>query len=284
MLTGWVFEAMFWLTTTILLTMLNHFVQQWQQQMGLLRSITIYYANPFKLRRMRRFYAQFIQPGDLCFDIGAHVGNRLWVWTQLGARVVGVEPQPLCLQLLRRWYGRHPQVTLVDEAVGTAAGQQQLFISERHPTVTTLSKPWIEAVQKVPTFAAVRWEQMVTVKVTTLDDLIARYGEPLFCKIDVEGYELEVLRGLARPLPALSFEYIPATKAMTLACIDRLQQLGDYEFNWSVSEQHRWQAPQWVDSKAMADWIERLPATAASGDIYARRLTTIARQSVSLQM
>lgn len=262
---------MFCLTTTILLTMLNHFVQQWQQQMGLLRSIAIYYANPFKLRQMRHFYAQFIQPGDLCFDIGAHVGNRLWVWTKLGARVVGVEPQPRCLQLLRRWYGRHPQVILVGEAVGAKNGQQQLFISERHPTVTTLSKPWIEAVQKVPSFAAVQWAQTVTVNVTTLDDLIARFGEPIFCKIDVEGYELDVLCGLSRPLRALSFEYIPAAKAMAINCIERLQQLGDYEFNWSVGEQHRWRAPQWIDSGALVAWLQGLSPHANSGDIYARR-------------
>lgn len=237
---------------------------------GLLRSIAIYYANPFKLRQMRRFYAQFMRPGDLCFDIGAHVGNRLWVWTQLGAQVVGVEPQPLCLQLLQRWYGRHPRVTLVGEAVGAEVGQQQLFISERNPTVTTLSKPWIEAVQKVPSFAAVQWEQTVTVNVTTLDDLIVRYGAPAFCKIDVEGYELEVLRGLSRPLPALSFEYIPATKTMAVDCIERLQQLGDYQYNWSVSEQHHWQAPQWTDSATIIDWLQRLSLNVDSGDIYAR--------------
>lgn len=238
---------------------------------GLLRSIAIYYANPLKLQRMRHFYAQFIQPGDLCFDIGAHVGNRLWVWIKLGAQVVGVEPQPRCLQLLHRWYGHYPQVTLVDEAVGATAGVQQLFISERHPTVTTLSKPWIEAVQKVPSFAAVQWEQAVTVNVTTLDDLITRYGEPVFCKIDVEGYELEVLRGLTHPLRALSFEYIPATKAMVVDCIDRLQHLGDYEFNWSVGEQHRWQVPQWVDSATLLTWLQALSPHADSGDIYARR-------------
>jgi FkbM family methyltransferase len=245
-------------------------MNQIRQRLGLARSIAIYYANPFKLRQMRRFYAQFMRPGDLCFDIGAHVGNRLWVWTQVGARVVGVEPQPLCLQLLQRWYGRHPQVTLVGEAVGAVVGQQQLFISERNPTVTTLSKSWIEAVQKVPSFASVQWEQAVTVKVTTLDDLITRYGEPVFCKIDVEGYELEVLRGLSRPLPALSFEYIPATKTMAVACIERLQKLGDYEFNWSVGEQHRWQAPQWVDSHTITDWLNGLPLQTNSGDIYAR--------------
>lgn len=246
-------------------------MHQIRQRLGLARSIAIYYANPLKLRQMRRFYAQFMRPGDLCFDIGAHVGNRLWVWTQVGARVVGVEPQPLCLQLLQRWYGRYPHVTLVGEAVGAEAGQQQLFISERHPTVTTLSKSWIETVQKVPSFAAVQWEQRVTVNVTTLDDLIARYGEPVFCKIDVEGYELEVLRGLSRPLSALSFEYIPAAQAMAVGCIERLQQLGDYEFNWSIGEQHRWQAPQWIDSVALVAWLQALSPHADSGDIYARR-------------
>lgn len=246
-------------------------MHQIRQRLGLARSIAIYYANPFKLRRMRHFYAQFIQPGDLCFDIGAHVGNRLWVWTQLGARVVGVEPQPLCLQLLHRWYGRHPQVTLVGEAVGAESGQQQLFISQRHPTVTTLSKPWIEAVQQVPSFAAVQWEETVSVNVTTLDDLITRFGEPVFCKIDVEGYELEVLRGLSRPLRALSFEYTPAARTMAVDCIERLQQLDDYEFNWSISEQHRWQASQWVDGNAMIIWLQHLSPHADSGDIYARR-------------
>lgn len=242
-----------------------------QRWLGLTRSIAMYYGNLHKLRRMQRFYAQFIQPGDLCFDIGAHVGNRLWAWRKLGARVVGVEPQPLCMQFLRYWYGHQPQVTLVEAAVGAVAGIQPLWISERTPTVTTLSKAWIDTVQAVPSFAAVQWRQADAVKVTTLDELIARYGEPRFCKIDVEGYELEVLRGLSRPLAALSFEYIPAARATTLGCIDRLHQLGVYEFNWSVGEHHRWQAPQWVDGKTVSAFVAQLPPHTSSGDMYARQ-------------
>ena len=241
-----------------------------QRWLGLTRSIAMYYGNLRKLRSMQRFYAQFIQPGDLCFDIGAHVGNRLWAWRKLGARVVGVEPQPLCMQFLRYWYGHQPQVTLVEAAVGAVAGIQPLWISERTPTVTTLSKAWIDTLQAVPSFAAVQWRQADAVKVTTLDELIARYGEPRFCKIDVEGYELEVLRGLSRPLAALSFEYIPAARATTLGCIDRLHQLGVYEFNWSVGEQHRWQSPGWLDRGQMERQLAGMAVTAPSGDIYAR--------------
>jgi len=243
-----------------------------QQRIGLLRSLVVYYGNPLKLHRMRRFYAQFIGRGDLCFDLGAHVGNRLLVWSLLGARIVGVEPQPACIRLLRSWYGRSAQVTLVEEAVGAAPGEATLFVSAATPTVTTLSKPWIDAMQQAAAFAKVRWEGAAPVKVTTLDDLIARYGEPVFCKIDVEGFEWEVLQGLSRPLASLSFEYIGAAKTQATACVARLAELGDYTFNWSQGEQHRWQSQRWLTATEMSQWLATLSAQSGSGDIYARRV------------
>jgi FkbM family methyltransferase len=245
---------------------------RWQRWRGLGRSVAVYYGNPLKLRRMQGFYAQFIQPGDLCFDIGAHVGNRILIWSRLGARIVAVEPQPACLALLRRFYGRSPGVTLVDQAVGAAAGSQALRISRSHPTVTTLSQSWIEAVQASTSFASVAWEETTSVEVTTLDELIARYGAPAFCKIDIEGYEGAALAGLTQPLRALSFEFIPAAKNDALACLVRLQQLGKYEFNWSLGEQHRWQSVQWRDHAGMAEYLMGLRVDDPSGDIYARLL------------
>ena len=239
---------------------------------GLLRSIFLYYWNPVKLRRMRKFYAQFIRPGDLCFDVGAHVGNRLFIWKSLGARVVGIEPQPACIRLLRSWYGRSPQITLVEAAVGAEPGEATLFISASTPTVSTLSSQWMEAVQQSASFAHVRWDRTVTVPVTTLDELIRRFGEPVFCKIDVEGYELEALRGLSRPLPALSFEYIGAVKTAAIACVNHLALLGTYMFNWSQGEQHRWGSAHWLSTAEILQWLDGLTETSGSGDIYARRV------------
>ena len=245
-------------------------------QLGLLRSLLMYYAIPFRSRQLARFYAQFIQAGDLCFDIGAHVGNQLRVWSRLGARVVGVEPQPACMRFLKLCYGRHPSITLVEQAVGAVPGTQALHVSQRTPTVSSLSREWIDTVQRIESFAWVRWDASVSVSVTTLDRLIAEYGRPAFCKIDVEGYELEVLRGLSQPLPALSFEYIPAALETALGCIARLGELGAYAFNWkpaALGESYRLQSASWLSPDAMAAQLKSLPPDGASGDVYARLRT-----------
>lgn len=239
------------------------------QMVGLTRSLLIYYAIPWRPWQMRRLYGRFIQPGDLCFDVGAHVGNRLRVWRQLGARVVAVEPQPVLFNWLQRVYGRSPQITLLDQAIGAESGEATLHISQRTPTVSTLSRAWMQAVQQDAGFAAVDWDTAVTVPVVTLDELIARYGRPAFCKIDVEGFELEVLRGLSTPIPAISFEYIPAVLDVALGCIDRLQALGDYRFNHAPGESHNLQTDRWLTADEMRHFLQQLTPQDGSGDVYA---------------
>lgn len=234
---------------------------------GLLRSLLMYYGVPRRYGRMRRFYRSFIQPGDICFDVGAHVGNRIRVFLALGARVVALEPQPTIMAWLQRLYGRHPRVTLVEAAIGAQAGTAVLRISQRTPTVSTLSPDWIAAVQQDPSFAQVRWETAVTVPVLTLDALITQYGLPAFCKLDIEGYEAEALRGLNQPLPALSFEHIPAAAHLTAACVLRLAELGAYQFNYAPGESHRLLWPAWQGAAALPVALAQLPA--GSGDVYA---------------
>lgn len=239
---------------------------------GIARSLAIYHGIPGRAARLRRFYREFVAAGDLCFDIGAHVGNHTRCWRQLGARVVALEPQATLARLLRAGFGRDSQVTLIEAAVGRAAGRATLRASARTPTVSSLSHDWIAQVSRDPGFAAVAWTAQAEVPVTTLAELIASHGEPSFVKIDVEGFELEVLAGLDRPLAALSFEMLPVARDAALACIDRLGQLGRYEFNLSFGEQYQWAEPHWCAPQAMADRLRGLTAGARSGDIYARRL------------
>jgi FkbM family methyltransferase len=237
---------------------------------GIARSLAMYHGVPGKHRRMTRFYEEFLGPGDLGFDIGAHAGNRVRAWRALGARVVAVEPQPDFQRLLRLLFGRDPQVTLVPDALGARPGTARLGISTATPTVSSLSTDWMQTVATDRSFARVQWDRTVEVAVVTLDELITRFGEPAFCKIDVEGFELEVLRGLSRPLPALSFEYLPMAHDAALAVLDRVGELGDYRYRYSAIETMRWSGDRWLDAAELLALLDRVRPQGRSGDVYAR--------------
>ena len=240
---------------------------------GLLRSLLIYYGIPRRAARLRNFYAQFVPRGGLAFDIGSHVGNRIRAWRALGARVVAVEPHPDLLRILRMLYGRDEAVTIVAAAVAADEGEAKLLVDHGNLTVTTLSPEWAREVAEDAGFRRTRWRPVQTVPVTTLQALMAAYGVPDFVKIDVEGLEAEVLSGLDSPLPCLSFEYLPAARARALACIECLETLGAYRFNWSVGESHRLALTAWCTPATVRGFVVDLAADDGSGDIYARLLT-----------
>jgi FkbM family methyltransferase len=243
-------------------------VSAFSSRLGLLRSIAMYHGQPWRKRGLRKLYASFLRPGDLVFDVGAHVGNRSRIAQKLGARVVALEPQPLFADFLRR---RAPNgLQVVEKAVGAAPGRATLRISRLHPTVSTLSAGWIETVGGAKGFSAVNWDGEAEVEVTTLDALIVEHGVPAFCKIDVEGLEAEILSGLSQPVEMVAFEYLPAALDVAQACLLRLAALGDYEFNLVEGEGWRFGYEDWLSREAMAFELGLLDEADRSGDVYAR--------------
>jgi hypothetical protein len=135
--------------------------------------------------------------------------------------------------------------------------------------LATLSDDFIAAYQQP---GGASWSGFEDVEVMTLDGLIEQFGLPAFCKLDIEGWEPEALRGLSRPLAALSFEYLVRLRSKALTCIKRLDQLGPFEFNFSPYEDFRFMLNAWLDAREFDAWISSLPAAIQCGDIYARTL------------
>jgi FkbM family methyltransferase len=236
---------------------------------GVVRSLRIYYGNRRHGPAMDRLYRRFVNPGDLVFDIGAHVGDRVAAFRRLGARVVAIEPQPAFGKVLKLLYGRTSDVTVEATGIGRDAGTIEMMINAANPTVSTASRNFVNAARNAPGWEAQSWTKAICVPVTTLDALIARHGVPAFIKIDVEGFEAEALAGLARPVKALSFEFTTIQRDVALACVERCIALGYARFNAALGESQIFVHADWIGGPEIARWLTELPHAANSGDIYA---------------
>ncbi len=243
---------------------------KWPRAYGLLRSLVIYYGQPWRLPRLKRLYRPFLGPGDLAFDIGAHVGNRSRVWAGLGAKVVAIEPQADLAAWLRWQFGGRDDITVLETALAASPGRASMHVDPTNPTVTTLSSDWIEQVTRTDGFKDVAWKAPVEIEATTLDRLIRAHGMPDFCKIDVEGFEAEVLKGLSQPIKALSLEFLPAAIEVAIEAIDLLENLGRYRYNVSFGEGMAFDLTDWQQADRMKDWLLQQQGGHRSGDVYAR--------------
>ena len=220
---------------------------------------------------MDRLYAQFVKPGDRVFDVGSHVGDRVAAFRRLGCRVVACEPNPPLVKTLRLLYGRDASVTVEPVAVGAEAGMVEMKINIDNPTVSTASRDFVQASQGAPGWEGQNWDRTLPVPVTTLDALIAKHGVPSFIKIDVEGYEAEVLAGLSQPVRSLSFEFTTIQRDVAHACLVHCNALGYTRYNAALGESQKLAHADWQSAEAIGRWLDALPMEANSGDVYACR-------------
>ena len=222
-------------------------------------------------RRRVNFYRLFLNKGDLVFDVGANYGNRVTPFLQLSCRVVAVEPLPDCFRYLNYKFGKKIQIENV--CLGAAKGESDLYVGKIN-SISTLSSDFIARTTKSGRFEEDSWQERIKVTVSTLDELIRKYGVPKFIKIDTEGYEIEVLKGLSENVPHLSFEYtLPEFEKELIDILAVLNLKGLMEINLSVGEEMSFAFEKWMALDEFLVFLQNNKSKLEGwGDIYVRFL------------
>jgi FkbM family methyltransferase len=190
---------------------------------------------------------QGLKPGDLIFDIGGNQGFKAEVFWRLGARVVCVEPDPTSASRIRHLFLGRNAVNVVEKAASESSGTATLRRAQPGSPLNTLSDKWADTLAnaEVSRFdQTIAFKESIDVETVSVSDLIREYGRPFFIKIDVEGHEVNVLRGLSQPIPYVSFELnLPEFRNESVECVKLLRQL-DPEVTFNHAE----------DCSLLGDW------------------------------
>ncbi|MDU1890685.1 MAG: FkbM family methyltransferase [Dysgonomonas sp.] len=215
----------------------------------------------------KKMYGELVKPGELAFDVGANEGNRVKPLLAVGARVVAVEPQESCYKKLQETYG--DKIVIVPMGLDEKEGERDMYIASIS-VFSSFSTEWIDSV-KEGRFYERTWGEKVQVPMTTLDRLIKGNGVPTFIKVDVEGFELQVLKGLSTPVKHISFEYtVPEQVDDAIKCIRQIESLDrETKFNYSREESMKWAMSKWLTADEMVDYIQTKEfQECGNGDIY----------------
>lgn len=215
------------------------------------------------------FYRQFINDGDLVFDIGANIGDRTEIFKELGARVIAVEPQRECVLQLTKRYKNDSKVTIVGKAVDATEGIRTINICSTEPKISTMSDEWKSNSRFSDNY---KWDKKHDVETITFNSLISQFGMPVFVKIDVEGYELNVIRGLTKPVGAMSLEFTQEKFSNTIECIELMSKISTYMFNVSLGESMLLENNEWLTKDEFFGYMENLFSGGSLlwGDIYSK--------------
>jgi|SRR5688572_11161377 len=229
-----------------------------------------------KMKKMKAFYSQFVKQGYLCFDIGANMGSRVAIFILLKAKVIALEPQKKCVDELRKVFGKY-DVTVIPKGVGSKSEVKEFFLAD-DPLVSSFNQEWIKGMKETH-LKRKKWDKSEKIEIVTLDMLMKEHGVPEFIKIDTEGFELEVIKGLSTPVTAMSFEYtLPHQREQVINCVELLDKLYKKKavFNICRDESYAMKFDDWMEAEKLKTILKSEEFNKRNygvyGDIYVKML------------
>jgi len=216
-----------------------------------------------------------IPNNSLIFDVGANIGNKTHFYIQHNHKVICFEPLPDLAEGIRTRFKNIDKVIVENIGLSNSEDIKTIYKCSAAPTLSSCSEEYI----KVNRFVdhGYIWDTQIQIQTKTLDQMIQKYGIPYYCKIDVEGYEYDVLQGLTQKIPVISFECNIDQFENTKKCLDYLSKLGYDKFNYTFAERGYFLFNGWLSTTELINKIEDLIKTVDFssiwglwGDIYSK--------------
>lgn len=221
----------------------------------------------------REFYRSVLQPGAIVFDIGANVGVLSAVFASLGARVVALEPNADCVRHIQLSYG-DKSIVVIQAAVGAKNGLALLNVSDERDVRSSVSQDWIKTMGGQDASYRGIWSRQDVVPLLTLDTLIGHFGMPQFIKIDVEGFEENVLLGLSSQAPLTSFEFTAAFLAPAMRCLEmevfREGSTFNFAYNAHWGYPTHFESEAWLATKDLKKALSAIEGSDIQGDVFVK--------------
>jgi FkbM family methyltransferase len=220
-----------------------------------------------------KIFNNIISQEDLVFDVGSNIGDKSEIFLNLGANVVGFEPQHECYFYANSRFQNNPKYKGENLAIDTKQGVSVMYIASYH-SISSMSQKFIEESKK-ERFQGYNWDNQREIQTNTLDNMIEKYGTPVFIKIDIEGYELNALKGLTKPISIISVEFNPELCENTIECIEYIDSLNESNtiFNYGYRNDEYFKYDEWVSKEIIIEYLRSVNDFKFEfGDVYCKKI------------
>ena len=171
---------------------------------------------------------------NLIFDIGANSGNTVAHFITVANKVICFEPNPTLVNHLKNRFTNNS--IIIDKRGVSSKNGTQTFKIANEDTISTLSEDWVTNSRFTGDY---NWDNHIEIETVTLDSIIEEYGIPDYIKIDVEGYEYEILTSFTKFLPntLFAFEFAEEQKYKINLILQHLNKLGYDSFAFTDADE-----------------------------------------------
>jgi FkbM family methyltransferase len=176
--------------------------------------------------------------------VGAHHGQEVAAYKTAGARQIDLfEPLASNVAVLNARFAVDPDISVHHTALGDYDGQAVMWVASNEGQSSSILMPSMHLTQ----YPHITFQTSETVPVKRLDDFGFLGAD--FLAMDVQGYELEVLRGARKTLDNVRMVYCEVNRAEVYENCARVEQLDAFLAEWGFTRVDTdWVGDTWGDA------------------------------------